>query len=92
VGQHCLGRAGMRQRLGAIPSAVGISVGAPQPYAHPNIAGGGCMDGGDGYGSRHPVEGSHAGGGPKWQRDEEAELGLGGPTPKRPRMVLFHVW
>jgi hypothetical protein len=28
------------------------------------------------------------GGGPKRQRAEEAELGSGGPTPKRPRMVV----
>jgi hypothetical protein len=47
------------------------------------------MRGGDGGGSRHPVGGSRLGGGPKPQRAEEAELGSGGPIPKRPCMVAF---
>jgi hypothetical protein len=58
---------------------------SPKPYACLDAAGGGCAHRGGGCGSRHPAGGSRAGG--ERQRAEEAELGSGGPTRKRPRMV-----
>jgi hypothetical protein len=39
-------------------------------------------------GRNTPLRAPLQAGGPKRQRAEEAELGSGGPTPKRPRMVV----